>query len=135
MTFSYEDKSPQVNTRMSRSLKKRLDEYAEAHDVPRSKIVRDAVREYLPDDDRVGPNDPELYETWCWFRARADENGYVPSTDAINELSQRHSLKKAWIKHMKLRPLEREGWITPAHSKIVVHEQPINQLSDLTPQK
>ncbi|ELY74133.1 hypothetical protein C487_16259 [Natrinema pallidum DSM 3751] len=71
-----------------------MDEFADDHDVPRSEIVREAVKTHLPDEDLGGPRDPELRETWQWLRVRTNERGRVPAIDAISALAQQNGIRQ-----------------------------------------
>lgn len=126
MTFSYEDQSPQVNTRLSPDLRDKLEQFSEAHDVPKSEIMRQALRQFLPidEDDPDVPRDPALRESYLWLRERTDDRGRLSSSDAVNGLAQYHSMEKQWIKSSRLEPLENRGWITGQFHAIDVHDEP-----------
>lgn len=124
MTFSLEDTRGELRARCSDSLRERVEAFADEHGETNSDVIRDAVREYLPDDgDMSGPKDPDLRETWRWLRDRADERNRISGKAALSELSQRLSMKEEFVKRSRFDPLRRDGWIEARGGVITVVEQ------------
>lgn len=123
MTFSREDKRSEVRARCSDQLADRLETFADQHGVAKSEVIREALDGHLPSDESVGPQDPDLRETWRWLRDRADDRGLIESEPAVSELAQQLGMKEKFVKTSRLRPLERKGWIVPNYSTIRVIDQ------------
>lgn len=121
MTFSREDRRKQLRARCCTTLFEQVEAFADEHGETNSDVIRDAVREYLPDDaDMTGPKDTDLRETWQWLRDRVNDRNRIRSEAAVSELAQAFGMKEQFVKSSRLKPLERKGWVRPNYSHIEV---------------
>lgn len=121
MTFERDDGRPILQARADPEMVERVEEFADAHDVSKSEVIRRSIKHYLPEAETVGPEDPGLREVYHWLRERTDPSGYV-STSIINDLAQQQGMAAEHLKEAKLRPLANRAWIDPKHTKIRVLE-------------
>lgn len=111
MTFSYEDESPKITFRIDPDLKERLEEHTDN----KSRFIRAAIAEKLPDEDDdldiERPRDPELALAYNTMRQLANDNGWVPQRIATNRLAQKLSMDKPAVRRHVLRQLARQGYL------------------------
>jgi Arc/MetJ-type ribon-helix-helix transcriptional regulator len=123
VTFSREDKRDWLRARCSDDLLERVEDFADEHELSKSDVIRTAVREYLPNDDIIGPQSQQLREVYLWLLHRSNDQNRITGKMALNELSQTLSMKEEFVKSSRLVPLERNGWIRASKGIIEVIER------------
>ena len=120
MTFSRDDPRPQLNVRIDVGLMERIEARCRALGTSKSKLVRTALYEHLPDDGGLTPPDPALRDVYVWLRESADDRNGIPVDLALTELAQQLGMSKDLVKRNRLKPLDRENWIDVDFGEITV---------------
>jgi hypothetical protein len=127
MTFSGQDTRPRIEARVDPWFLEEVDEHCESRGLTRSEFLRAAVEQALPADEVVGlPRDPKLKETLFWLADRADERGQLPRY-YLPELAQHLGIKKDMVKWSRMKPLERQGWISVDWGKVTIIKWPYEE--------
>ncbi|GGL57821.1 hypothetical protein [Halocalculus aciditolerans] len=106
-----------ADTRFKGDLGERVEAYLENHGLDATELVREAVEDYLPDEEVDGPyirppNTPELQDALDTLQecARSD-NGRVDADAALSELAQHTGQKKETVRKTRVQPLIEQGYV------------------------
>jgi len=133
MTFRREDKRGRLVARANDQLIERVEEFARTHGLSKSEVIRRSITAFLPDEGEDGPVDPEIREVYGWLEQWSDDRNRIVGKQALNELTQRLSMPKRFVKSGYLDPLKREGWIDTPQMGVIRVVPPQERNSDPTP--
>lgn len=127
MTFSGQDTRPRIEARVDPWLLEEVKNYSNSRGLNVSEFVRAAVKEALPRNEIEDlPRDEELRETFLWLVERADDQGYLPHY-YVSDLAQYLRIEKRWVISSRIRPLDRQGWISVRWGNVVITRWPYEE--------
>jgi hypothetical protein len=113
-----------AEARLSGTLAERFTDYLDTHGAAKSEVVRNALDEYLPDNDHtsyIAPQDPKLSK--AYLALACEEKRILSIEEAKDELSESTfpSTGKEVIEDGILRPLGDTAFLAVQWGRIAVH--------------